>query len=87
MRVEYVCGLATHREWVCLEHGGYPREKAVKWWRRRLPGSRVPTTVGEALNRADQELPKPAQIAIKPSGKHPEIVDAWFEDDLQRLPA
>jgi DNA repair protein RadD len=87
MRVEYVCGLATHREWVCLEHGGYPREKAVKWWRRRLPGSRVPTTVGEALNRADQELPKPAQIAIKPSGKHTEIVDAWFEDDLQRVSA
>jgi hypothetical protein len=47
----------------------------------------VPTTTGEALNRAEQELPKPAQIAVKPSGKHTEIVDAWFEDDLQRLPA
>lgn len=87
MRVEYVCGLATHREWVCFEHGGLPREKAVRWWRRRLSGSRVPTTVGEALNRAEAELPKPSQIAIKPSGKYTEIVDVWFENDLQRVPA
>jgi DNA repair protein RadD len=87
MRVEYTCGLAQHREWVCVEHGGLPREKAVRWWRRRLPGSRVPTTAAEAIKRAERELPKPAQIAVKPSGKYTEIVDVWFEDDLQRLPA
>src|SRR5262249_52035803 len=40
-------------EWVCFEHTGYPREKAVAWWRRRsrLP---VPATAQEAVELANQ---------------------------------
>jgi DNA repair protein RadD len=32
LRVDYQCGLLRHREWVCFEHAGYPRQKAVAWW-------------------------------------------------------
>ena len=35
LRVTYECGLARHSEWVCFEHTGFPRDKAVGWWRRR----------------------------------------------------
>ena len=87
MRVEYICGLSQHREWICFEHGGFPREKAVKWWKRRAPGSKTPKTVGEAIERAKTELAKPAKIAIKPTGKYTEITDVCFDSDLQRVPA
>ncbi|CAK0745751.1 hypothetical protein CCP2SC5_1380001 [Azospirillaceae bacterium] len=49
LRVDYHCGLVRHREWVCIEHTGYAREKAVSWWRRRALSGAAPTTVDEAL--------------------------------------
>jgi DNA repair protein RadD len=36
LRVEYRCGLEVFREWVCLDHPGYPGEKALKWWQARF---------------------------------------------------
>ncbi len=52
LRVDYKIG--WHRwksEWVCLEHEGYARGKAVAWWRQRskLP---VPTTASHAVEIA-----------------------------------
>jgi DNA repair protein RadD len=35
--VSYRCGLTFHREWVCLQHTGFARSKAVTWWRARIP--------------------------------------------------
>ena len=35
LQVDYQCGLVRHREWVCFEHTGYARQKAVAWWRQR----------------------------------------------------
>jgi hypothetical protein len=35
LRVTYECGLTQHSEWVCFEHTGFPRDKALSWWRRR----------------------------------------------------
>lgn len=29
LRVTYDCGLASHSEWVCFEHTGFPRDKAL----------------------------------------------------------
>lgn len=36
LRVEYRCGLHTFKEWVCLDHDGYARRKALKWWGDRF---------------------------------------------------
>lgn len=60
-------------EWVCLEHEGYARTKAVTWWLKRLPRSQVPRTVEQALSQVDQLL-KPTAVVTNNSGKYPEII-------------
>ncbi|MBI4968206.1 MAG: DEAD/DEAH box helicase [Rhodospirillales bacterium] len=77
LRVDYRCGLVRHREWVCIEHTGYAREKAVAWWRRRAPNLPMPATVEQALEQSE-ELLVPAEIAVRPSGRFTEVVDARF---------
>jgi DNA repair protein RadD len=60
-------------EWVCLEHEGYARTRAVQWWLRRCQGHRVPRTVDDALAQVDG-LFKPAALTLNVSKKYPEIV-------------
>lgn len=77
LRVDYRCGLVRHREWICIEHTGFARQKAVAWWRRRAPEMPVPLTVDDALAQADR-LMVPAEIAVRPSGRFTEVVGARF---------
>ncbi len=77
LRVTYRCGLVRHSEWVCLEHTGYPREKAVGWWRRRAEELPVPATVEEAL-RQTARLRVPSAIQVRPAGHYTEIIAARF---------
>ncbi|MBL0144330.1 MAG: DEAD/DEAH box helicase family protein [Betaproteobacteria bacterium] len=77
LRVEYTCGLNAHREWVCIEHEGFPRQKAATWWANRAPGVPLPRRVDEALAVAGQ-LRSPSAIAVRPSGRYVEIVGARF---------
>lgn len=72
MRVTYACGLTEHREWICFEHEGYARQKAVGWWKRNANGD-APETVEEAFERA-AELVRPDEIRIRKAGKYTEIV-------------
>jgi DNA repair protein RadD len=52
-RVEYRIGFNNwHSEFVCLEHDGYARQKAIAWWRRRSPDP-VPDTAARAVEIAD----------------------------------
>ena len=88
LQVDYQCGLARHREWVCFEHTGYARQKAVAWWRQRAPGMPVPRTVTEALAWSRQ-IAAPTEIAVRPSGRFTEIVSVRFAPcprPLRRLP-
>jgi DNA repair protein RadD len=49
MRVDYKLGWNKFQsEWVCFEHDGYARQKAVAWWKRRSPDP-VPETAEEAV--------------------------------------
>ena len=50
LRAEYLIGGSVAREWVCFEHSGYARQKAVAWWHERA-GTAPPATVAEALDR------------------------------------
>ena len=77
MRVDYWSGLNTHSEWVCIEHQGYPRQKAASWWANRAPGLPLPKGVNEAL-AVSARLKCPAHIAVRPSGRFTEIVGARF---------
>ena len=77
LRVNYWSGLTSHSEWVCIEHQGYPRQKAASWWANRAPGVPLPTDVEEAL-ACTAQLKCPAEIAVRPSGRFTEIVAARF---------
>ena len=77
LRVDYWSGLIAHSEWVCVEHQGYARQKAISWWANRAPGVALPRRVDEALALA-QRLKCPQQIAVRPSGQFIEIVGARF---------
>jgi DNA repair protein RadD len=77
MRVDYNAGnldLASVSEWVCFEHQGYARDKAVLWWQQRtqLP---VPTTIGEAVAIANRgELLEPRSITFQKEGKYKRVL-------------
>jgi len=57
MRVDYVIGVSCKSEWVCFEHEGFARARAIAWWRERSDDP-VPMTAAEAV-----ELCEAGQIA------------------------
>lgn len=74
--VSYFCGLRMFKEWVCLEHKGFPRHQAHEWWLNRTYED-VPETVHEALDYLDA-LRKPKRIRVWINKEYPEIVDYEF---------
>jgi DNA repair protein RadD len=52
MRVDYQVGWHQYKsEWVCFEHDGYARQKAIQWWKQRSPDP-VPDTAQRAVEIA-----------------------------------
>lgn len=50
LRVDYRVGLADIKsEWICFEHQGYARQKAIAWWKKRSPDP-VPDTAERAVD-------------------------------------
>jgi DNA repair protein RadD len=53
MRVDYRINFREYKsEWVCFEHDGYARQKAVAWWRQRSREP-IPETVEQAVRIAN----------------------------------
>jgi DNA repair protein RadD len=53
MRVDYKVGWHEFKsEWICFEHDGYARAKAVAWWKRRSPDP-VPDSAERAVELCD----------------------------------
>jgi DNA repair protein RadD len=77
LRVTYECGLTQHSEWVCFEHTGFPRDKALSWWRRRAGNLPPPMTVNEALAQ-QHHLRRPIAIQVRPTGQYTEITAVRF---------
>lgn len=78
LRVDYYCGLKRISEYVCIEHQGWARTKAVNWWGQRF-GSYdiVPSTVDEAVGLSDM-LNQPSELIVNMAKKYPEIKDFVF---------
>lgn len=76
MRVDYVCGLNIHSEYVCLGHSGFPREEACQWWNRHsaMSDKTPPRNTDEALDRIG-ELKLPKKIYFRKQGKYSQILD------------
>jgi len=61
MRVTYKCSLTDwHSEWVCIEHEGYARKNAIKWWGLRTTEP-YPQSVKEAVDLAKRGALSPAK--------------------------
>lgn len=71
VRVEYLCGLTTYKEWVSPEN---PKTagRFRAWWRQHKGESPAPETVTEALARVP-ELRATAEIRVAASGKYWEV--------------
>lgn len=84
LRVDYICqpedggngnlSQKTISEWVCLEHDGFARVKANKWWATRC---KVPVDgIDEAIDLFNRgAVASPAFITTKPEGKFIRIVE------------
>lgn len=87
MRVDYYCGLMAHTpaEFVCFEHDGFARVKAVKWWKARS-GEPVPSTVDEALRViATKGILEPKKVILK-SDKGYLKPDQYLEMEFKAAP-
>lgn len=77
MRAEYLVDGRAIAEWVCFEHVGFARQKAVQWWHANA-GTTPPNTVAEALERA-REIRVPAEAVVRKEGKYWRVVRARGE--------
>ncbi len=79
MMVNYFSGITSFKEFICFEHGGYARRRAVEWWRIRAEESvNAPSTVTEALTKVES-IKVPTHLRVIVNKKWPEIIAACFD--------
>ncbi len=79
VRVRYFLeGMATIDEWICPDHNGFAKRKAMHWIAYRFPGNYMPVTTDELMAATDM-LRIPKRILVNLTDKYPRIRDAKFE--------
>ena len=69
-------------EWVCFEHEGFARGKAIKWWQDRSEFT-VPETIEEAVSFLDCNVARvPSTVTTQVDGKFTRIISVEFIDDI-----
>jgi DNA repair protein RadD len=78
--VTYQCAMNRFSEYVLLEHEGFAKSNAKKWWRQRqIDGvPPIPETVIEALEHSSKLL-TPKMIYVETNTKYPKIKEFAFE--------
>lgn len=79
IRVEYLCGVVVHKEWICPEHEGYARAKFERWWKEHGGQGEAPNSIDATLARVG-ELREVAEVRIRANGKHWEITGRKLGD-------
>lgn len=79
LRVDFHCGMRTITSWVCLEHEGFARVKAFKWWTTYHGAAPVPMTVADAIQR-QHELRMPEKIEVVDDGRYERVRRPIYED-------
>ena len=70
----------TISEWVCFEHSGFARTKAVKWWAARSTHD-IPDTIDDAVSYLDRHVARmPSQITTQADSKFMRITSVDFTD-------
>jgi DNA repair protein RadD len=75
VRITYWSGLSIYQEWLCFDHTGYARDKAIA--ESAKLGLKCATT-DEALSQCEN-WKKPIEITVKPDGKFTKIVSKRYE--------
>lgn len=84
MQVTYSTMSGPYKEWVCFDHVGYARDKAIKWHRDRLPDIPPPASVADALLI---KYPCPTTITVKREDKYFRIVSVDFSEQVVAAPS
>lgn len=71
--ITYFAGVTTYREWWCVEHKGYARDKVERLWRAH-GGGIAPATVTEAL-AAFPALAMPETISVRRNPENRKFFD------------
>ncbi len=79
LKVNYVCGIRSFNEVVCLEHGGRAGHLAGNWWKRAMGVDKAPSTVDEALLWVSK-LAVPMTIHVIVNRKYPEIIKRTYAE-------
>ena len=84
LRVDYYIGnFEKYSSWVCLEHEGFAKQKAMQWVRTvtDLPIN----TVSEALDSC-KDFDTPSKITVDRNGKFPNIINYIYEEKESLTP-
>jgi len=77
LKVTYFVGLSSFSEYVCLEHLGFARRKAVDWWIQRMNSATIPSSIDEALEYIGG-LAVPRRISVQTNLKYPQVLSHEF---------
>lgn len=77
MRVTYYCMTGVFSEYVCFEHEGYAREKAVAWWRKRFPDDNA-AHINKVSTAVICSYPQPSRILVGRDGKYDRVISVEF---------
>lgn len=83
MKVEYITLGGKFYEFICFEHGGYAKEMAARWHRKKLPDVPCPHKVEDALMLP---YPAPSRIAVRKDGKYWRVVEHSYEEAALQPP-
>ena len=76
MRVDYYCGLRRFREYICLDHSGYAKRVAKRWWKQRCKWG-VPPSTHDGM-AAVKHIQEPIKITVLEKKRWPEIAGYEF---------
>ena len=84
LRVSYICeNMRLFKEWVCINHTGPIREKALEWLRQRIEDPCIDAedvTLQDIISGA-VSLREPERIRVEKEGPHEQVREADFGED------
>lgn len=85
LKVIYSFGMTDVYEFVCFEHHGFARDKAVGWWKMRS-SEPVPLTVDGALNQIRQgAIKEPSKVLLGQDPQNPKYLRVQRIIDLRPM--
>ncbi len=80
LKVAYYSGInKSFYDYVCVEHDGFAKRKALKWWKERAPEDiAMPATAREAIELSGMLRPV-THLRVWVNKKYPEIMNYCFD--------